>query len=744
MPDIRIESDFYFENKNKIKYFNFKKNKNTDNIIGSYFVVPIIYELDFNDELFVKNIKRFQQNKDPDYFDYTSNYVDLSSLYYHHQTGTYLMSFNWNISKKLDINFKDIYEDFENNVKMTQYYSDYSDEYGEYSIIKSFINDNEVIPIIIDDYNHYEMIKSEIEFNKIDKFYNFNGEDYLIWEQNDITKEVTIWTDIDDTLQEYEQIQDKSERSEDEEEFKNTLDGLKILYNNLNDYFLIGDYVLKIKPKQINKLLSHKSDLYIYFENLQNLEYDDFSINPDIINKDGAITNTIKILYMELEKKYWDEYKNSFKMFQRKTSLLEKMKKLKQMQISQNYPTYLMRGSQPNKFYEEFFQSPFIDNISLVSLKEGNIILSSYCDYGIEFNKLLTSTLKRLKMFIPNTVSFVIQDTYEEMRLDLLIDSHKYEEYFDKNENENEKSNRFGIIKDKLIGEFSTNDLINLYIQPDNKKKEILEKNSIGQDTQSQLITEFNILYRRLLEQNIVSDTTIMDKKYDDVKSYLNKIGFNTDDIHQKEIFGFLKSFCKSDFFKSNKIVGLICYSNPQIDMFYYPGQINLPKTDQLFQINLFSSYNKIQINYSSIYYVSDKDIEEYREQYSNELYNLSDYEVENLIYKENFEYFIEGDKFYIPVLFKIDILNKRKSYDNVNLKFSISDIQAYDYGRIINKPLFQDFDDYDKQFNYEENYEIPQLIHFIKNVEIEIPQVYSKKIIGHEDYEIPMNIKQN
>jgi hypothetical protein len=57
---LNIKSNFYIETNNKIKYFNFKKNKNNNENIGSYFVIPIIYELDFNNELFIKNIKRFQ------------------------------------------------------------------------------------------------------------------------------------------------------------------------------------------------------------------------------------------------------------------------------------------------------------------------------------------------------------------------------------------------------------------------------------------------------------------------------------------------------------------------------------------------------------------------------------------------------------------------------------------------------------------------------------------------------------
>jgi hypothetical protein len=58
--NLSVKSDFFIETKNKIKYFNFKKNKNNDEYFGSYFVIPIIYELDFNNELFIKNIKRFQ------------------------------------------------------------------------------------------------------------------------------------------------------------------------------------------------------------------------------------------------------------------------------------------------------------------------------------------------------------------------------------------------------------------------------------------------------------------------------------------------------------------------------------------------------------------------------------------------------------------------------------------------------------------------------------------------------------
>jgi hypothetical protein len=73
-----LKTKFYIETKNKIKYFKLKKNKNNDDFIGSYFVIPIIYELDFDSVEYLKNIKRFQSNKDNGYFDYTSNYVDLS------------------------------------------------------------------------------------------------------------------------------------------------------------------------------------------------------------------------------------------------------------------------------------------------------------------------------------------------------------------------------------------------------------------------------------------------------------------------------------------------------------------------------------------------------------------------------------------------------------------------------------------------------------------------------------------
>jgi hypothetical protein len=58
--NITLESNFYIETQNKIKYFNFKKNKNNDEYLGSYFVIPIIYEIDFDNEKYIKNIKRFQ------------------------------------------------------------------------------------------------------------------------------------------------------------------------------------------------------------------------------------------------------------------------------------------------------------------------------------------------------------------------------------------------------------------------------------------------------------------------------------------------------------------------------------------------------------------------------------------------------------------------------------------------------------------------------------------------------------
>ena len=443
---------------------------------------------------------------------------------------------------------------------------------------------------------------------------------------------------------------------------------------------------------------------------------------------------------MEMQKNLWNEYKNNFKVFQEKTNMLEKLKTIKQFAISSNYPTYLMKGSQPNKFYEEFFQSPFIDNISLVSIKNDNKLLPSFCDYGLIFNDLLTTSLRRLKCFIPDTVSFIIQDKFEEMRLDLVFNQHKYEDYFSKNENK--KNENFGIITDTKIGEFSIDDIVGLYVYDEQEKINILNNNNIPIQRQKQITFYFKRLYERMVNQGIISEDIGLEEKYEIVRSYLQDHGFNTD-IRQKEMFGFLKTFCKQDFFKSNKVVGLICYTQPQIDMFFYPKQTNLLKTDQLFQINLLTQYERIQLNYSSLFYVQDSDIEQYRDQYSDGLQDKQDYEVENLIYKEHFEFFEDTNNFYIPILFKINKLNKINDYEDINFKFSVSDIQPYDYGKIITNPLFQDFDDYDKQFNPEVSFEIPQLLHFVKNVQIDIPQVYSNKVVGQESYDIPINVKQ-
>jgi hypothetical protein len=72
------------------------------------------------------------------------------------------------------------------------------------------------------------------------------------------------------------------------------------------------------------------------------------------------------------------------------------------------------------------------------------------------------------------------------------------------------------------------------------------------------------------------------------------------------------------------------------------------------------------------------------------------DYEIENLIYKEHFEFFEEDDKIFIPIMFKINRLNKLSKYIETDLKFSITDISPYDYGKVILNPIYSDFDDYD------------------------------------------------
>ena len=260
--NITLESNFYIETQNKIKYFNFKKNKNNDEYLGSYFVIPIIYEIDFDNEKYIKNIKRFQQNKDPNYFDYTSNYVDLSQLYYHSQSKTYLMSFNWNITKKLNINFQDIYKDFENQVKLTQYFTNNVDEYGNFNILKSFIKDDEIVPIIVNDETYFDLVTSEIKNNQIPNSYVVNGISYDIWLYNEQEKEITPWEDIESSVSFYDSIKDmeNDDLTEDEIILKDYLEVFKVLYGELDTYFVIGDYILQIKPKQINKLLSHTSD----------------------------------------------------------------------------------------------------------------------------------------------------------------------------------------------------------------------------------------------------------------------------------------------------------------------------------------------------------------------------------------------------------------------------------------------------------------------------------------------------
>jgi len=41
------------------------------------------------------------------------------------------------------------------------------------------------------------------------------------------------------------------------------------------------------------------------------------------------VSNTTKILYLEMDINLWNEYKNVFKLFEKKDSLKEKMKKIK-------------------------------------------------------------------------------------------------------------------------------------------------------------------------------------------------------------------------------------------------------------------------------------------------------------------------------------------------------------------------------------------------------------------------------
>jgi hypothetical protein len=44
-------------------------------------------------------------------------------------------------------------------------------------------------------------------------------------------------------------------------------------------------------------------------------------------------------------------------------------------------------------------------------------------------------------------------------------------------------------------------------------------------------------------------------------------------------------------------------------------------------------------------------------------------------MYKEFFEFFLENDNIYIPIIFKINVLGKLNEYYDKSLKFSITDI---------------------------------------------------------------------
>lgn len=646
----------------KLKNIKVLKNLYDQFQMTEYFLIPVNVE---NEKEFKEQLKKFNIFRENDWFEIETNFVKLKELDFFSPHNKFVLNVQLNISDFFNQNFIEVV-DIETTQSYVQFKEIRSDDYGSYYYFHYLKEGVEYQLYVVKENNKNFILRDIMSFYHIPKNYE---DGTFIWNFNENTKEFSFWIESPDVVQKVDQMNDN-----DKIVFYFQLG----LYESINEKFRINDVVLLLSNDQLSKILSYGSDIYLFFENNDVKVYDDFSLQTYkfIDDKDKPISNNVnKFYFLMMNEPEWETMKQVQKEMEEKKDLLEKIVSNNHLIMSQNYPLYFVKGTQPNYFYENYFQSPFVRKKQLYRLGSQYRNKNRNIDLGKRLNMSLSNN-PDIKGIIPSAFTLYFQDSTYKIDFNY---RYKQKEQVLNNENQD-----FQIVYDHLIGGLTIDELIQQLKDPSSKEQEdmyyklileliglnnkiykyderqILEKqlqNEFDDDFSNYSIEElrekqkviidrynnYKILLKnqfknlhKQLHSFVINNQSIQSEEYQ-IKKYLEEIGFDINSSNEN-LYGILlmDSFKNKLFY--NFPVGLIQYDNRQI-MFILPNLIE-ENSDYSMQIDEIKKYKEIYCSFYYYFYVDDEMIEQYINVYKQHGKYLSRDEQEELLYKEFLEFY--------------------------------------------------------------------------------------------------------
>lgn len=718
-----------YGNLQNIKYFEIKNNIYTKQTMGSYFIVPLnITNIDEYEE----NLRKLQYDKKSQYFDINSRYLEYDHLSYFTPTNSFYINITLELSSFLNVNLYNIYTDFQNVKKIALYMKKQDSIYGEYKV-QEYFKKNDCNIVIFDSKTKKELLFNSFSYYNI---YTENGFSiikilYDFITNSNTTKSIELWSYKNNTfrfwydslleiqesngfttqdemcLQLYNYQITTNENSQydglidmilnfsisqnnyqiffyfytlninkhksislfdDIEEFNYV-----IIQNNELNKFKENDIVVFISQDSITKLISNKSDLYIFFENIEVKEYDDFSLSQEKFNIHNEITYSNKYFYLKMPIYIWNTYIDMIQSLDIKDNTIHnKLKKFSMFHIASNFPISLIKGTQPNFLYENFKISPFILDKKIVTFGKRKLNENITIDYGKRYKNFKQKDFELQKGIIPYTFVIFIQDQLNKIDYSIFYRSEIYK-------TKRDKVQQFSMLYDYPISQFSTNEIIDLLYDPKSNTSYSILMNLYKQE--EQVVNEYIYYFERVsykLKQCLNDNQKYLTKN--NILLYLKDIGFDMEENHYN-VYGFIKTYDSLDDTLSNLVCGLIQYTSNSIFMYY-------KNTDTSKDTIILNNYQYMYLDFSYYQYINNSDILTHRK-YFNIKQNIEvvqqiDLPTQyiNAVIAGNL--YIDGVKLNENDLVLVTNQKYKKHNGIYKYKNNILEIQSYDYSALL------------------------------------------------------------
>lgn len=633
--------------------------------MGSYFTIPL--NIDISELItFQENIRKLQSDKQSEYFDINSDFLDYSTLEYYRPYKKFLINISTNVSELLNVNFNLVCKQINNANFFVSYIKNNESELGNYKsfeyISKNkdfdiYIYNNNLTQFKIDYLKYYTNVTDQninfkeisIEYirpntqeliNSVGYIWIYNNELLEYWWENNLSQIQSNYNfqsifQFTQYIKDYCDIQDYN--TEKEQMLNNIQDQLLQESDHTQFYWI---YLLRNKKELINTKQDYtqiEEVLLIYNYTFQQLQFfeENFKFGDIILFiSQEQLTNIVSNnshIYIHINQVQSNEYDDF--------SLPQTVSKLKETEINIT--------SNSKKFYikmDKTIWDSYMDNIESLLLKDSNIL-----------NKLYNVNLFNIQSTFPISLQKGTQPQklYEQFRVSPFIYEKRLIHFGKINRSvqvnidygsrfNTHKRKNFEYQKGILPFSFSIflqNKLENINISKFYKSSKYIRKINnmeeygliydypIDQFTGKEILdiledveNSYNILnikFNNYEKTNTILNNfreviliieTILHEQHPtrfQIKQYLQSIGFDMEDDNYN-VYGFLNTYDNLESSYTGLIVGIIQYTNTQI-LLHYNIESSRPSN------NFLTSYSSMYLNFDYYIHIIEEEKNKFR-----------------------------------------------------------------------------------------------------------------------------------